>query len=90
MAAAQDGADHGLLFALQQPTHWLISLAGQRCCRMQVTRLSRRRYSSRLTVRALVPWLPFLTLFLPPLFAVVFLFLHPLGCIQPLQYLPHL
>jgi hypothetical protein len=40
------------------PTHWLISLVGQRCWRMQITRLSRRRYSSRLTLCLLFIFTP--------------------------------
>lgn len=43
---------------LSRLTHWLISLAGQRCWRMQVTRLSKRRYSSRLTVFVLFVPIP--------------------------------
>lgn len=75
---------------LSIPTHLLISLAGQCCCRMQVTRLSRLRYSTRMTVWAPTPWLLLLTLLLPLQLAVVVLFLHPLRYVQSLQYPPHL
>ena len=43
---------------LSIPTHWLISLAGNRCSRIQVSLLSRRRYSSQLTVCLQLMFLP--------------------------------